>query len=317
MRKILFFLLSVLILAGCHNNKSEKDSYTIATLKGPSSMGMIRMIDSLSKTSDNIKFEVFTEPMQVRKMMLEGTADFAVLPSTMAAILYNNDIKYRLVAVPCWGSLYLIGNDTDTVIKTWQDLKNERIYVMAKSMTPDLLFRYLLTQNGLNPEEDVVLDYSFPTHINLANAIGAGKAQYGVMTEPYVSVIMQNNSSVRKILNLSSEWNKVQGTPLAETAFLCKEDVICNNPELVEKVISMYSESTEWVNTNPEEAAGLMAKYEIIRDSVAALNAIPNSNLKVMRARDIRESINNYFKVFYNMNPETIGEKIPDENFIY
>ena len=116
-------------------------------------MGMIRMIDSLSKTSGNIKFEVFTEPMQVRKMMLEGTADFAVLPSTMAAILYNNDIKYRLVAVPCWGTLYLIGNDTDTVIKTWQDLKNERIYVMAKSMTPDLLFRYLLTQNGLNPEE--------------------------------------------------------------------------------------------------------------------------------------------------------------------
>ena len=317
-KHLIFIILLLIIFTGCKNKPIDNNIYTIATLKGPSSMGMIQMIDSSYNTQNcNIKINIFNEPMQVRKMMLEGTTDFAILPTTMAAILYNSGINYRLVAIPVWGTLYLIGNDPNNNISNWQDLKGKRIYVMAKSMTPDLLFRYLLMQNGINPDKDVALDYSFPTHINLANAITSGIAQYGIMTEPYVSLIMHNNKSVRTIIDLNSEWNKIQGTPLAETAFLCKDEIIQKHPEIVDKIIKQYAKSTVWVNEHPKEAAQLIAKYEIIQDSSAALKAIPNSNLKVINAKDIRQSINSYLKVFYNIKPETVGGKLPDEKFIY
>ena len=313
MRKAVFLILAGLALASCGGADKSCGAYTIATLKGPSAMGMIRMIDSQTDSSA-FRIEVFSEPMQVRKMMLDGTADFAALPTTMAAILYNSGIGYRLAAIPVWSTLYLVGNDMDDPVKTWQDLKGRRVFVMAKSMTPDLLFRHLLLQNGLDPDRDLILDYSFPTHVNLANAIAAGQAGLGIMTEPFVSLIVQRNKSVRTIFDLGEEWDKVERTPLAETAFLVKDGT---KPEIVDEVLSLYEESTGWVNLNPEEAAALVARHGILPDSAAALRAIPNTNLKVVRAAEVASSVKNYLQVFYDMNPETVGGKIPDEEFIY
>ncbi len=109
------FIMAILLF-GCNNTNRDdkkKSSYMIATLKGPSSMGMIRVIDSLNRdTNNSIRVNILNEPIQVRKMMLDGSADFAVLPMNMAAILYNKGLNYRLVAVPVWGTLYLFGNDT-------------------------------------------------------------------------------------------------------------------------------------------------------------------------------------------------------------
>lgn len=89
-------------------------------------MGMIQMIDSLSSLSDvSIKVEIFNEPnMQVRKMMIDSSADLAVIPTTMAALLYNRGLDYSIVAIPVWGTLYLFGRDSS--VKSWKDLKGKQ-----------------------------------------------------------------------------------------------------------------------------------------------------------------------------------------------
>jgi NitT/TauT family transport system substrate-binding protein len=306
-------------LAGCRNpgkNNDGKIIYKFATLKGPSSMGMIWLIDSLNKTPEaNIHIDILNEPIQVRKMVLDGTADFAILPTTMAAILYNKGLKYKLMAIPVWGTLYLFGNDT--MISSWEDLKNKRIHVMAKGMTPDVLFRFLLQKNGINPEKDITLDYSFPTHVDLANAVAAGQADLGVISEPLVSLVMHKNKDVHTIFDLNLEWQKLMGIPVAQTSFIGKEDIIRENPQLVEQLILAYGKSTRWVNENPDSAATLIVKYGILPDKKVALQSIPRSNLNFVRANKIQSQIEEYLKVFYDMNPEIIGGKIPDENFIY
>ncbi len=43
---------------------------------------------------------------------------------------------------------------------------------MARGMTPDVA-QYLLEKNGLDPQQDITLDYSF-SHIDLANLGAAG-----------------------------------------------------------------------------------------------------------------------------------------------
>jgi len=57
--------------------------------------------------------------------MLEGIADFAMIPSTMAALIYNKDRSYILCSIPVWGTLYLFGSDTS--IHSWDDLKTKKI----------------------------------------------------------------------------------------------------------------------------------------------------------------------------------------------
>lgn len=307
------------LLNGCRNSTPNADStntYTIATLKGPSSMGMIKLIDSLShEKKHNVQVKILNEPLQVRKMMIDGSADFAILPTTMAAIVYNKGLEYQLIAIPVWGTLYLLGSDT--TITRWEDLRGKRVYVMAKGMTPDVLFRYLLQKNGINPDKDITLDYSFPTHIDLANAVAAGQAHLGIISEPLASLALQNNKTLRQIFSLNDEWSKYEGIPLAETAFMAKKSVIKTKRKMVEQLISGYQASTRWVNQHPDSAARLIVKYNILPNYDVALNAIPRSNLKFVLARSIKVKIEEYFNVFYKMNPDIIGGKIPDEKFYY
>jgi len=315
------FLLFVFIIfySGCQGKATRKDSaeiYTIATLKGPSSMGMIKLIDSLNKGGPHgVKVIILDEPLQVRKMMIDRTADFAILPTTMGAITYNKGFGYQLIAVPVWGTLYLVGSDT--TVKTWGDLRGKRVHVMARGMTPDELFRYLLRKNGIDPEKEITLDYSFPTHIELANAAGAGRAALAVLSEPLASMVIKNNRNLRRIFSLNEEWAESEGAPIAETAFMAKKEILSNNRDLAEKLLSTYRGSTNWVNQYPDSAAALIVKYGVLPDSESAYNSIPLSNLKFARAKDVRKEIYEYLNVFYRMNPDIIGGKLPDENFIY
>lgn len=317
-RQLSYLLALALLLTGCANRKNpaeEGKRYTIATLKGPSSMGMIRMIDSLaSEPSHSLEVKILNEPLQVRKMMLDGSADFAILPTTMAAIMYNRGSGYRLIGVPVWGTLYLVGSDSG--VTRWDDLRGKRVYVMARGMTPDVLFRYLLINNGIDPEKDITLDYSFPTHIDLANAVAAGRAQLAVLSEPLASLVIKNNNDIRHIFDLGTEWDRFGNPDMAETAFLAGAAVIRNNPGLVETVVEAYASSTVWVNRNPDSAAVLIVRYDILPDRGVATKAIPRSNLRFERAAAVEKEVMDYLNVFYKLNPDIVGGKLPDEDFI-
>ena len=319
LKRLSCLFLLIFILYGC-GNKVRKEAgspeHTIATLKGPSAMGMIRMIDSLNHgTGHSVEVKILNEPLQVRKMMLNGTADFAILPTTMAAIMYNKGLKYRLIGIPVWGTLYLVGSNPG--VSNWEDLRNRRIYVMARGMTPDVLFRHLLLKNNIDPDKDVSLDYSFPTHIDLANAVAAGQAGLAIVSEPLTSFVIQKNKDIRLIFDLEKEWKKFENAALAETAFLGRENVIQDDPEIVKSIISAYAFSTGWVNQHPDSAAALIVKYGILPDADIAVNAIPGSNLRFEKASEVKKEIEDYLNVFYKLNPDIVGGKMPDENFIY
>jgi NitT/TauT family transport system substrate-binding protein len=313
-RIYLLIFLTILSICSC-SEKQETQKIRIATLKGPSAMGMVKMIDSLNQNENsNIEITIYNEPIQVRKLMLENEVDFAVLPTTMGAILYNKGVPYKIVAVPVWGTLYLFGNDT--TIKDWSDLKKKRINLMAKGMTPDVLFRQLLIKNDISPETDVILDYSFPTHIDLANAVAAEQVNLGVISEPLASLVLQKNKNVFPIFDLNEEWQKVyKNIPVASTAFMVKNEFAQNNKVLLNQILKSYKRSDKWVNENPKEAAQLIVKYDILLNLEVAARSISRSNMKFLEAFPIKNQISEYFKIFYEMNPDIIGGKVPDDNF--
>ena len=245
--------------------------------------------------------------------MLENKVDFAILPTTMGAILYNKGLPYKLAAIPVWGTLYLFGNDT--TVKTWNDLKGKRINLMAKGMTPDVLFKYLLVQNDIDLSRDVILDYSFPTHIDLANAVAANQADLAVISEPLVSLVMQKNKQVYPIMDLNTEWQKVNEAPIAQTAFLVHKDFSLQNTIELEEILQAYKNSSNWVIQNQEKAAEFIVKYNILPNTEVALSTIPRCNLNFKEASETKKEIMEYLKTFYELNTVIIGNKIPDDNF--
>ena len=312
-------LLLILLTSGsCKQPGQSEDIIKTATLKGPGGMAMIKMIEELPVFGDvKTSFDIKNEPNQVRDLMFREEVDFAVLPMNTAALLYNKGLPYILAAVPVWGTLYLFGSDPN--IKTWQDLKGKKVSLMGKGMTPDIIFRFLAKENGINPDTDIICDYSFPSHIELANAIAAGVSDLGVISEPMVSLVIRKNPGVKAIMDFNTEWVNVFGDsiPFAQTALMVHKNLAAENPELVDAYLDKLEESINWVNNRMEEASVLIAKHNILPDKELAYHSIPFSNLNYTLAYKEKEGIDEYLKVFFNFNPLSIGGKLPDENFYY
>lgn len=311
-------MILTLCLAGCHTSQVKDDTIRLFTLKGPSAMGMIYLIDSPGKIiTKPLSIEILDEPMLVRARLLKDKPEMAVLPLNMSAILYNKGLPYQLVAVPVWGSLYLFGSDS--TVLGWQSLKNKRIFMMGKGSTPDIVFRFLLKFHKLNPETDVTLDYSFPTHIDLANAVSAGKAPIAIISEPLATLAQAKNPSIGKIMDLNSEWGQAfpSHPSIPQTAFIGRSDFIREHPDWVKKICEAWMVSIDRVNLFPEQAADLIAGHNILPDNNIAKNSIPGCNLKFRYAFQISPEINQYLQVLFTFNPDAVGGKIPDEQFIY
>ena len=312
------FLILTIFFASCNPAQVKDDSVRLLTLKGPSAMGMIYLIDSPDKIiSKPLSIEILDEPMLVRARLLKDKPELAVLPLNMSAILYNKGLPYQVVAIPVWGSLYLFGSDSS--VQGWQSLKNKRIFMMGKGSTPDILFRYLLNYHKINPETDVILDYSFPTHIDLANAVSAGKATIAIISEPLASLAKARNPSIRLIMDLNSEWSQAftNHPEMPQTAFIGRIDFIRDHPDWIRKICEAWNISIGQVNLFPEQAAARIVYHNILPDNKTAKNSIPGCNLKFRYASQIRPEIEQYLQVLFTFNPDAVGGKLPDEQFIY
>ena len=317
--------LSVILLTlaffSCKKGTQDKTTHqqekiTVATLKGPAGISMVHMMDQMKNLGpDTLDYQIKNEPMQVRPLLFQEKATFGVVPTNMAAILYNKGVPYQLAAVPVWGTLYLFGKDER--IQGWDDLKGRKIYLMAKGMTPDVMFRYLLEKNGLNPREDVELDYSFPTHIELANAVASGKAGLAVISEPMVSMVMKKNDRIKPLISLNEAWKEQTRMEIPQTALLVHQDFANNHPERVKDFLNAYEQSVQWINRHPKEGSRSVVSHGILNDTAVARVSIPRCNMRFKKARDVQEQVTSYLEIFYQMNPDIVGGKIPDEGFYF
>ncbi|MGM0551303.1 MAG: ABC transporter substrate-binding protein [Bacteroidota bacterium] len=323
MYRLLWFYVSVfaMLLAGCspdNTHRSNDQVVTIATLKGPSAISMVKMMQTLDTVAGRpVEFRLVDEPLQVRKMMMQKEVDLAVLPSTMGALLYNKGVNYQLAAIPVWGTLYLFG--TDNTIGTWEDLRGKRIHLMARGMTPDIVFRHLLEAHGLDTKTAVSLDYSFPTHIDLANAVMANRASLAVLSEPLVSMVKARNKRVQPLFDLNAEWNQVHRDtlPMAQTALLVEAQFGKENKQWMKHFLAVYEENLNWVNDNPQLAAPFIVEQKILPDEQVAVEAIPGCNMAFKATGAIKKELGAYFQLFYQENPAIIGGMMPDEEFYY
>jgi NitT/TauT family transport system substrate-binding protein len=314
-------ILLTLVFCSCQNAAQDKTAnqqgtITVATLRGPAGISMVHMMDQMKNLGgDTLDYQIKNEPLQVRPLLFQEKATFGVVPTNMAAILYNKGVPYQLAAVPVWGTLYLFGEDEH--IRDWEDLKGRKIYLMAKGMTPDVMFRYLLEKNGLDPQKDVELDYSFPTHIELANAVASGKARLAVISEPMVSMVMNKNNRIRSLISLNEAWKEQTGVEIPQTALLVHQDFANQHPGRVKEFLQAYEQSVQWINRHPEEGARGVVRYGILNDTAVARASIPRCNMRFKKARDVQEQVTSFLEIFYQMNPDIVGGKIPDENFYF
>ena len=97
---------------------------------------------------------------------------------------------------------------------------------------------------------------------------------------------------------------------------VARSEFVKNNPEKVEKLLSDYEASVNFVNGNVEEGAKLIGEYGIVAEAVAKV-AIPYCKIVCIRAEEMKTLLSGYLNVLAGQNPTAIGGKVPNDDFYY
>jgi NitT/TauT family transport system substrate-binding protein len=313
--------LTLCFLTACElDNTSEDDEKTlekirVASLKGPTTMGMAKLIED--KEGDSFyEFNIYGTPDEIVAKIADDKIDIALVPCNLASVLYNKtNGKIQVGAINNLGVLYIL--ESGDTVNEMKDLVGKKIYSVGKNTTPEYALNYLLEQNGIDKNNDLTIEYKSEA-TELAVLLNSKENLIALLPQPYVTVVQMQNDNIRIALDLTKEWKRIDSEQNMVTGVLiARRQFITDHKNHFDNFLSEYEESTEYVNSNHKEAAKLIKKYGIVENEIVAEKSIPKCNIAYIDGADMKTQIESYLSILYEANPQSVGGEMPKDDFYY
>lgn len=297
---------------------STTDALRIAGLKGPTTMGLVNLLsmEQDGTASMDYDLQLYGAADEIVPLLMKGELDMAAIPANLAATLYQKtNGGIQAVAVNTLGVLYVVEKGGDTV-QSMADLKGRTILSTGKGTTPEYVLRYLLTQNGIDPDKDVTIEYySEATEVTaqMANAENA----IAVLPQPYVTAAGLQDDTLRVALNLTEEWNKVCDTQLITGVTVVRKEYAEEHPDVVAAFLTDYAKSVDAANTDLDGTAALCEEQGVVAKAAIAKKALPNCNIVCLTGDDLKANASAYLQVLYDADPAAVGGELPGDDFYW
>jgi NitT/TauT family transport system substrate-binding protein len=283
-------------------------------------LAVMKAQDRLKQVAQETNFTVWTNPDQLRAQVTGGQVHFAAFPTNVAANFYNKGVGLKLLNVAIWGILYLVSSQPN--ITSLADLKGEELAVPFKGDMPDLVFRYLCNEQGINPAKDFNLRY-LSTPVEAAQLLAAGQVKHAVLSEPAATMAVMtaknNGKELYRVLDLQKVWGQVTGREavIPQAGIAALPSIINNHPEIVPQFQREYSEALNWVKANPQDAGQIGETYIQGLKAGLVANSLQFTRMKFVSAKDAKADLEFFYQALAGLSPDIIGGKLPDEGFYY
>lgn len=324
-------LLTMLALAFGPCLPAMADTQPIArsrlVLAGPPasvSYPLIHMLESgaLSDLAQNIEFVLWTNPDQLRALVLGKQADFIAAPTNVAANLYNRGADISLLNVSSWGSLWMVSRDPN--MKTLADFKGQEVAIPFRADMPDIVFSFLVERQGLDPSKDFRLRYT-STPLDALQLLIMRQVDHALLAEPAVSMALRKTHSfpvslvapeLFRSVNLQEQWGSLHNSeariPQAGLAALGAARI---DSHMTQRLEEAYAQSSDWCFEHPRECGEMVTRHigllspEAVTDS---LQVLPRHHSSAIQARPELEA---FFQLLLERQPASVGGKLPDAGF--
>lgn len=332
MKKTLTIFLAILmltsLLTACGQEPTQSDvsdtplpktDVNVVAIAGPTGVGLVSLMDKQANgtATNNYDFTVVSDPQQAVAAISNGSANIAAVPTNLASTLYQRTSgNVQVLAVNTLGVLYMLENGNS--IQSVADLRGKTIYTSGQGANPEYILRYVLEKNGLNPDQDVKIEF-VADNDTLSTLVVNGTAKVAMVPEPKVTACLKQNTSVKNALNMTEEWSKVSGdtSTLMMGCVVARKDFIQNNAAAVAAFLAEYETSVNAVKADVAAAAQLCVTHGIIPKAPIAQAAIPNCNLTFVAGAEMKTQLSGYLKVLHDYNPAAIGGALPTDDFYY
>ncbi len=300
-------------------NASDENIIRVGSLKGPTSMGLVSLMDKASKgeTQEAYDFTMATAADELVSKFISSELDIALVPANIASIIYNKtQCNAYVIDINTLGVLYMVSSDES--MTSMSDLAGKTIYMTGKGTSPDYVLNYLLTANGLTTD-DVTIEYKSEA-TEVVSVLAQDSEAIGLLPQPFVTVATSQNEALKVIFDLTKEWENVQGengSSLVTGVTVVRKAFLVQHPEAVAAFMEDHKASAEFVNTNVEEAAQMVADLGIIEKAPVAQKAIPQCHITYIDGEEMKTALSGYLEVLYEQNPESVGNTLPTDEFYY
>ena len=321
-------LVMCLSLAACGGKEDETPAeepvnVRVAALKGPTAMGMVKLMSDSDAAAESgeetigntYEFTLAASADEVSPKLMQGELDIACVPANLASVLYNRtEGGIVTLAVNTLGVLYIVENGN--AVASMADLAGKTIVASGKGSTPEYALRYLLTENGIDPDTGVTIDWK-SEHSECVASLASGAATIAMLPQPFVTVAQTQLPDLRVALDLTEEWDALDnGSALLTGVVVARADFVEEHPAAVEEFLTSYAESVEWVNANTAEAAELIGGYDIV-DAAVAEKALPYCNIVCVTGTEMMDMLSGYLSVLWEQDAESVGGGMPNDDFYY
>ena len=305
---------------------TESEPLRVAGLKGPTTMGLVNLLglstdsqadeNGLKPSQDgSVLYNMYGAADELVPLLVKGDLDAACVPANLAATLYNKTQgAVQVACINTLGVLYVV--EKGDTVQSMADLKGKTLVTTGKGTTPEYVLRYLLSQNGIDPDKDITIEYTAEATEALAK-VQAGEVSIAMLPQPFVTAAMAQTEGLRVALDMNAEWQTVAGSPLVTGVLLVRKDAVEADPARFADFMEKYKLSTEQANTDPEGTAALCEAFGVVAKAALAQKALPQCNIVFETGDTMKTDLTAYYQILFDADPTAVGGALPGDDFYY
>ncbi len=301
------------------SSSSSYEQLDFMVLSGPTGVGAAKLIsDQMALPESERLFAsatVVADNNEINNALINGSADVAAIATNVAANLYaKSDGAIQVLAVNTLGVLYIL--EKGDSVHSFSDLSGKTIYATGQGANPEYVLNHLLTSNGVDPES---VQIEWMTAQEVSAKMVSSESAICMLPVPAATALMLQDETVRQAISLSDAWDELGTGALAMGCIVARTDYIEENPDAIQSFLTKYQESISYVSAeeNRQDAAQLVAELQITPSAAVAEAAIPQCNLVYLAGDEMQETLEQYYQVLYQANPDSIGDSMPYDAFYY
>ena len=307
-------VMSLGLMAGCAQKKDNVD-IRVGSLKGPTTIGIVNLMDKSSKGEAEGKYEftMSAAPDEITAKVVSGDLDIALVPANLASVLYNKtNGGVTVIDINTMGVLYCVTGDPS--VSSITDLAGKKVLTTGQGATPEYSLRYLLDMNWVN---DCEIEFRSEA-TEIAALLAEDPNLIAVLPQPFVTVACAQNESIGVAFSLEDEWEQLSdGLGMVTGVTVVRNEFLKNHESAVRTFIKEHEESVNAANSDLDKTAALVVENEIIGKEPLAKKAIPQCNIVCITGDSLKTNLYEYLYILFIADPSSVGGKLPGDDFYF
>lgn len=317
MKKISTLILTIILvvnLTGCSLSKDVR----VKTYNGLPAISICKLIkeEENIKSSYKTSYTIESNENKLLESLNKKEVDIALVPTDMAAKVYNKNSSYQIYASIGQGSYYLVTSDPE-VRGFNSTLINKEIAIAGENSMTDNIVKAILKKNNI---DETLVKFKYTNTVpELVKTLTLGEIYTGIVPETSLTSLLYKHSGLKILASTNDAYENTfdisEGYP--QFSVIVRKDFAKNNKEYVNKFLSKVKESIEFVNNNPLQAGAYGEELKIPIKPQILSKAIKRCNLKFIEIDKFKQNYEYFFDILYNYNNEAVGGTVPDESIYH